>query len=61
MNNEKTINAGQVEIVVARGRQSLYPLVITCAEYDQVYCDDGKSHRNQTQLQDKSVPILRDW
>ena len=39
MSNEKTINAGQVEIVVARGRQSLYPLVITCAESDQAYSD----------------------
>ena len=39
MNNEKTINAGQVEIVVARGRQSLYPHVITCAESDQAYSD----------------------
>jgi len=61
MNNEKTINAGQVEILVARGRQSLYPHVITCAESDQAYSDDGKLHRNQTQLQDKSVSILRDW
>ena len=46
MNNEKTINAGQVEIVVARGRQSLYQHVITCAESEQEYSDDGKLHRN---------------
>ena len=39
MSKEKTINAGQVEIVVARGRQSLYPHVITCAESEQVYSD----------------------
>ena len=39
MSKEKTINAGQVEIVVARGRQSLYPHVITCAESDQAYSD----------------------
>jgi hypothetical protein len=39
MSREKTINAGQVEIVVARGRQSLYPHVITCAESEQEYSD----------------------
>jgi hypothetical protein len=39
MSREKIGSAGQVEIVVARGRQSLYPHVITCAESEQVYSD----------------------
>ena len=39
MNNEKTINAGQVEVIINQGRQSLYPHVITCAESEQAYSD----------------------
>jgi len=61
MSREKIGSAGQVEVIMNQGRQSLYPHVITCAESEQAYSDDGKLHRNQTQLQDKSVSILRDW
>ena len=35
MSREKIGSAGQVEIVVARGRQSLSPFVITFAQSEQ--------------------------